>query len=146
MIYADRGNVRLEGGVCQMASGIEPVQAAAAAAPGAHYSQAMRAGDRIWTAGAVGVDPATGDVAPGGLEPQIHRAIANVRATLEAAGSDLAHVLKTTCFVTRREDFAHLDPIYREYFPAPPPARTTVVCGLVREEFLFEIEAVAVVP
>jgi 2-iminobutanoate/2-iminopropanoate deaminase len=118
-----------------MASGIEPVQAAEAAAPGAHYSQAMRAGDRIWT----------GEVAAG-LEPQIHRAIANVRATLEAAGSDLAHVVKTTCFVTRREHFAHLDPIYREYFPAPPPARTTVVCGLVREEFLFEIEAVAVVP
>jgi 2-iminobutanoate/2-iminopropanoate deaminase len=115
---------------------IESVETAAAAAPGAHYSQGMRAGDRVWTAGAVGVDPATGEVVPG-LEAQIRCAIENVRATLRAAGSDLEHVVKTTCFLTRREDFPRLDPIYREHFPAPPPARTT---------FLFEIEAVAVVP
>ena len=55
-------------------------------------------------------------------------------------------MVKTTCFVTRREDFARLDPIYRSYFPEPPPARTTVVCELVRPEFLFEIEAVAIIP
>jgi 2-iminobutanoate/2-iminopropanoate deaminase len=128
-----------------MGFGIEPVHASDAAAPAAHYSQAMRAGDRIWTAGAVGTEPGTGAVAEG-FDAQVQRAIENVAATLRAAGSDLRHVVKTTCFVTRREDFARLDPIYRRYFPAPPPARTTVVCGLVREEFLFEIEAVAVVP
>jgi 2-iminobutanoate/2-iminopropanoate deaminase len=128
-----------------MGVGIEPVQTSEAAAPGAHYSQAMRAGDRVWTAGAVGTEPGAGTVAEG-FDAQVYRAIENVRATLRAAGSDLKHVVKTTCFVTRREDFARLDPIYREYFPAPPPARTTIVCGLVREEFLFEIEAVAVVP
>jgi 2-iminobutanoate/2-iminopropanoate deaminase len=124
---------------------IEPVSTAAAGPPGAHYSQAMRAGDRVWTAGAVGTEPGTGAVADG-FEAQVRRAIENVRRTLEAAGTDLAHVVKTTCFITRREDFARLDPIYSSYFPAPPPARTTIVCGLVSEEFLFEIEAVAVVP
>jgi len=124
----------------------EAVETANAAAPGAHYSQGVRAGDRIWTAGAVGVDPHTGEVVSGGLEAQIRCAIENVAATLRAAGSDLDQVVKTTCFVTRREDFARLDPIYSEYFPSSPPARTTIVCGLVREEFLFEIEAVAVVP
>jgi 2-iminobutanoate/2-iminopropanoate deaminase len=129
-----------------MGAGIEAVESAAAAPPGAHYSQAIRAGGRIWTAGAVGTEPVTGRVVPGGVEPQIHRAIENIRETLAAAGTDLAHVVKTTCFVTRREDFERLDPIYREYFPDPPPARTTIVCGLVRDEFLFEIEAVAVVP
>lgn len=125
---------------------IEAVITNNAAAPAAYYSQAIRAGSGIWTAGAVGVDPTTGEVAPGGVEPQMHRAIENIRATLEAAGSGLAHVVKTTCFVTRQEDFPKLDPIYRTYFGEPAPARTTVVCGLVRSEFLFEIEAVAVTP
>jgi 2-iminobutanoate/2-iminopropanoate deaminase len=105
----------------------------------------MLAGTAIWTAGAVGIDPATGRIELGGLEPQIRRAIENVKATLEAAGSDLAHVVKTTCFVTQREDFQKLDPIYSSYFGEPAPARTTIVCGLVAPEFLFEIEAVAVV-
>jgi 2-iminobutanoate/2-iminopropanoate deaminase len=127
-----------------MDSVIEAVESREAAAPGAYYSQAVRAGDRVWTAGAVGVDPATGEVVAG-VEAQMHRAIENVRATLQAAGTSLDQVVKTTCFVTRREDFAHLDPIYREYFPRRAPARTTIVCELVREEFLFEIEAVAVV-
>jgi 2-iminobutanoate/2-iminopropanoate deaminase len=125
---------------------IQPVEAAEAAAPGAYYSQAVRAGDRVWTAGAVGVDPLTGAVVAGGVEAQMRRAIENVRATLQAAGTDLDHVVKTTCFVTRREDFPLLDPIYREYFAALAPARTTVVCGLVHDDFLFEIEAVAVIP
>ena len=129
-----------------MTPAIEPISTPQAAAPAAYYSQAMKAGAVIWTAGAVGVDPATGEIAAGGVEAQIRRAIENVRATLQAAGADLSHVVKTTCFVTRREDFAKLDPIYRSYFAEPPPARTTVVCGLVAPEFLFEIEAVAVAP
>lgn len=128
-----------------MAPSIEPVSTPGAAPPGAHYSQAMRSGQTVWTAGAVGVDPSTGEIVPGGLEAQIRRAIENVRATLEAAGTDLSQVVKTTCFVTRQEDFAKLDPIYSSYFPDPAPARTTIVCGLVQPEFLFEIEAVAVV-
>ncbi len=120
----------------------EVVEAAGAAAPGGHYSQAVRSGDLVWTAGCVGVDPATRAVREG-FEAQVRQAIENVRATLEAAGTDLAHVVKTLCFVTRREDFARLDPIYRTYFASDPPARSTVVCDLVREEFLFEIEVVA---
>jgi 2-iminobutanoate/2-iminopropanoate deaminase len=115
-----------------------------AAAPGAHYSQGIRSGDLVFTAGCVGVDPATGTVVEGGFEAQVHRAIENVRETLRAAGSDLEHVVKTLCFVTRRADFASLDPVYRTYFPIDPPARSTVVCDLVREDFLFE--AVARVP
>ena len=127
-----------------MSPGIRAVTTTDAAPPGAYYSQGMTAGTLVWTAGAVGTDPATGRIVPGGVEAQIHRAIQNVRATLEAAGTDLAHVVKTTCFVTRREDFAKLDPIYRSYFGEPAPARTTIVCGLVQPEFMFEIEAVAV--
>jgi 2-iminobutanoate/2-iminopropanoate deaminase len=123
----------------------QAIRTTEAAAPGAHYSQGMQSGDLVWTAGAVGVDPATGGVVDG-FEAQVARAIENVAATLRAAGSDLEHVVKTLCFVTRREDFAALDPIYRRYFPSDPPARSTIVCQLVREEFLFEIEAVARIP
>ncbi len=122
------------------------IHAPGAAAPGAHYAQGIRSGDLVFTAGCVGVDPATGQVAEGGFEAQVHRAIRNVQATLQAAGSDLEHVVKTLCFVTARADFAALDPVYRTYFGVDPPARSTVVCDLVREEFLFEIEAVARVP
>jgi len=129
-----------------MGFGIEALRSPAAAAPGAYYSQAVRGGDRIWTAGAVGIDPTTGQIVSGGFEAQVRCAIENVSASLQAGGSDLGHVVKTTCFVTRREDFQRLDAVYSSYFPAPPPARTTIVCGLVQPEFLFEIEAVAVVP
>jgi 2-iminobutanoate/2-iminopropanoate deaminase len=121
----------------------ETISTSGAAAPGAHYAQGVRAGDLVWTAGCVGVNLEGQIVA--GFEAQVHQAIENVRATLRAAGTDLEHVVKTTCFVTRREDFRLLDPIYRQYFPEPP-ARSTIVCELVREEFLFEIEAVAQIP
>jgi 2-iminobutanoate/2-iminopropanoate deaminase len=122
----------------------EPIRTPAAAAPGAHYSQGVRSGDLVWTAGCVGVnlDGAVVD----GFEAQVRQAIENVRATLRAAGTDLEHVVKTTCFVTRRDAFPALDPVYRDYFPSDPPARSTVVCELVRPEFLFEIEAVARIP
>jgi 2-iminobutanoate/2-iminopropanoate deaminase len=127
-----------------VSTGIEPITAEDAAAPAAHYSQAVRSGDLVWSAGTVGTDPASGQIVEG-FEAQVHQAITNVRAALRAAGTDLDQVVKANCFVTRREDFPKLDPIYREYFPTPP-GRTTVVCDLVVEELLFEIEVVARVP
>jgi 2-iminobutanoate/2-iminopropanoate deaminase len=117
-----------------------------AASPTAHYSQGVRAGDLIWTAGTVGLDPVTGKVCSNVFEDQVNAAIKHVRAVLEAGGSDLDHVIKTSCWVTNREDFLKLDGIYQQYFDTPPPARTTVVCDLVFEELLFEIEAVARIP
>jgi len=128
-----------------MAVDREVIRTAEAATPGAHYAQGIRTGDLVFTAGHVGVDPATGRVVEG-FEGQVHRAIRNVQATLQAAGCDLSDVVKTLCFVTRRSDFAGLDPVYRTYFGADPPARSTIVCELVRDEFLFEIEAVARIP
>jgi 2-iminobutanoate/2-iminopropanoate deaminase len=122
----------------------QPVRTPDAAPPGAHYSQGVRSGDLIWTAGCVGVTVDGSIVA--GFEGQVRQALENVRATLRAAGTDVEHVVKTTCFVTRREAFAALDPVYSEYFPSAPPARSTIVCELVRPEFLFEIEAVARIP
>ena len=127
-----------------MSTGIEQIVTEDAAPPAAHYSQAVRSGDTVWTAGTVGTEPVTGKIVEG-FEAQVHQAIKNVRAALRAAGTDLDQVVKTTCWVTKRENFGKLDPIYSEYFPTPP-GRTTVVCDLVKEELLFEIEAVAVVP
>jgi 2-iminobutanoate/2-iminopropanoate deaminase len=128
-----------------MAAHREVIRTAEAATPGAHYSQGVSSGELVFTAGHVGVDPATGAVVDG-FEAQVHRAIQNVQATLRAAGCDLGDVVKTLCFVTRRSDFAGLDPVYRTYFGDDPPARSTIVCELVREDFLFEIEAVARIP
>lgn len=111
---------------------------------GGVYSQAIRTGDLVFTVGCVGIDPATGELEPGGLEPQVRRTIRNVEAILDAAGSSLAHVMKTTCFLKRVEDFLVFDRIYQEYFPGEPPARTTIRADLVRDEFLVEVEAVGV--
>ncbi len=127
-----------------MSTGIEPIITEDAAPPAAHYSQAVRSGDTVWTAGTVGTEPGTGKIVEG-FEAQVHQAIKNVQAALRAAGTDLDQVVKTTCYVTRREDFPKLDPIYSQYFPTPP-GRTTVVCDLVVEELLFEIEVIARVP
>jgi 2-iminobutanoate/2-iminopropanoate deaminase len=125
--------------------GRQVIRTSAAAAPGAHYAQGVRSGDHVFTAGHVGVDPVSGQVVDG-FEAQVHCAIRNVQATLRAAGADLEDVVKTLCFVTQRDDFARLDPVYRTYFETDPPARSTIVCQLVRDDFLFEIEAVARVP
>jgi 2-iminobutanoate/2-iminopropanoate deaminase len=120
------------------------VRTEGAAPPAAHYSQAKLAGNLIYTAGCVGIDPATGAVVDGGLDAQVRRTLQNIEAILQAAGSDLSRVLKTTCYLTRQEDFATFDRAYREFFPTDPPARTTIICHLVREDLLVEVEAVAV--
>lgn len=120
------------------------VSTPAAAAPAAFYSQGVKVGDLVFTAGCVGVDPATARVAEG-FGQQVRTAIANVDAILRSAGSSLDRVVKTTCYLVRQESFEEFDAIYRELFTGEPPARTTVVCDLVRSAFLFEIEAVAVV-
>jgi 2-iminobutanoate/2-iminopropanoate deaminase len=122
----------------------KPIATRDAAAPAAFYSQAIRTGDLVFTAGCVGIDPSTGEIEPGGVEPQVRRTIRNVEAILDAAGSSLAHAVKTTCFIKRVEDFPLFDRIYREYFSGEPPARTTIRADLVRDEFLVEVEAVAV--
>jgi 2-iminobutanoate/2-iminopropanoate deaminase len=129
-----------------MTTDLQVVSTADAASPSAHYSQAVVSGGFVWTAGTVGLDPATGKVVSDSFEDQVHASIKNARAALQAAGSDLEHTIKTTCFVTRREDFLKLDPIYTQYFGSPPPGRTTIVCDLVFEHLLFEIELVARVP
>jgi 2-iminobutanoate/2-iminopropanoate deaminase len=113
--------------------------------PGGVYSQGI-AGDRlVFTAGQVGVDPATGQAVPGGVREQTRQVLLNVKAILEAAGTDLGSVVKTTCFLTDIKDFAAFNEVYREFFPSDPPARSTVQVGLV-PPWQVEIEAIAIRP
>lgn len=118
------------------------IQTSAASAPSAAYSQAIVWEQLVTTAGQVGTDPVTG-VLPDEFEDEVRQALANLRAVLEAAGSDMSSVLKTTCFLTDIATFTTFDRIYREHFEDPLPARSTVgiqLAGSLR----FEIEALAV--
>lgn len=96
----------------------------------------------VLTAGQVGVDPATGE-APADFEGQARQALDNLAAVLDAAGASMSSILKATVFVVNREDVATMNRLYAERFDAPFPARSTIVCDLVDERLLFEIEAIA---
>ena len=107
------------------------------------YSSAVIVnGNSVFTSGYVGFEPATGAV-PAGIEAQTAQTLDNLKAVLEAAGSTLGHVVKATVYLVRAEDYQAMNAIYKRYFPAERPARTTVVVQLVRPELLVEIELVA---
>ena len=109
------------------------------------YSQGIRAGGLIFTAGQVGIDPATGELAGPTMEEQTARALDNVAAVLGEAGATLADVVKVTAFLSDMALFADYDRVYRTYFPEPRPARSSVGAKLAGD-FLVEIEAIAVLP
>lgn len=107
------------------------------------YTVANTYGDLIFTAGQLGLDPATMEFVPGGVEAQTRQSLTNIQNVLAAAGSDMAHVLKTTVFLVDMADFARMNAVYGEFFTENPPARSTVaVAGLPRGG-LVEIEVVA---
>ncbi len=116
-------------------------QAPAAVGP---YSQAVRVGELVYTAGQIGINPATGQMQEG-LEAQTRQVLANLQAVLTAAGASMASIIKTTIFLTDMNDFAQVNAIYGEYFPNRPPARSTVAVASLPLGALVEIEAVALV-
>jgi 2-iminobutanoate/2-iminopropanoate deaminase len=107
------------------------------------YSQAVRVGELIFTAGQPGIDPKTGSVAGNDFESQARQAFANLRAVLEDAGSGLDQVVRVTCFVADPNAFATLNTLFTEYFPTAPPARSTPLVSLPKG-LLFSIDAIAV--
>ncbi|NLS78109.1 MAG: RidA family protein [Chloroflexi bacterium] len=115
-------------------------------APGAigPYSQGIVTGDLVFTAGQGGVDPATRKVVEGGIAEQTRQTLRNITAILDAAGSSMARVVKTTVFLQDIKDFAAMNAVYAEFFPQDPPARTTVQVAALPMGILVEIEAVAV--
>jgi 2-iminobutanoate/2-iminopropanoate deaminase len=110
---------------------------------GAPYNQAVRAGGFVFCAGQVGFDPASGKLVDGGVEAQARRVMQNLAAVLEAAGSGLDRVVKTTIFVADLGDFAAVNEVYGSCFSEAPPARSTVQVAGLPAGALVEIEAVA---
>lgn len=110
------------------------------------YSQAVRIGDFLFTSGQVALDPASGQLIQGGIEEQTTRVLENLKAVLEAAGSDLRSVVKTVVFLKNMGDFAAMNAIYASYL-APEgvtaPARSTVEVARLPKDALVEIEVVA---
>ncbi len=108
------------------------------------YSQAIRCGDPIYTAGQLGLDPQTGKLA-GGIRAQTQQALRNVQAILAASGSSMADVVKTTVFLQDMADFRAMNEVYATFFPDAPPARSTVQVAALPLRGLVEIEAIAIV-
>ncbi len=116
-------------------------------APGAvgPYSQAVRVGDFVFTAGQIPLDPATGQMVEGGIEAQARQALTNVSAVLEAAGTSLSNVVKTTVFLADMGEFQAMNGVYAEFFPDAPPARSAVQAAALPLGARIEIEAIAIV-
>lgn len=119
---------------------VQSEQAPAAIGP---YSQGVWAEELLFTAGQIGLDPRTGELVEGGVEPETQRVLENLAAVLEAAGLGLADVVKTTVFLADLGDFAAMNEIYGEKFEPPYPARSTVQVARLPRDARVEIEVVA---
>ncbi len=109
------------------------------------YSQAVKAGNLLFTSGQIPLDPATGQVIPGDIQAQTRRVLDNLSAILQAAGTSLDKVIKATVFIKNMDDFAVINSVYGEYFANNPPARSTVEVARLPKDVGVEIEVVALV-
>lgn len=109
------------------------------------YSHAVVANGFVFTAGQVGLVPGTKQLAAGGIREQTVQALENIEAVLQAAGSDLGKVVKTTVFLANMDDYAAVNEIYARYFWRNPPARSAVQVAKLPLGALVEIETVALV-
>ncbi|MGN1423372.1 MAG: RidA family protein [Oscillospiraceae bacterium] len=106
------------------------------------YTQAKKIGSMVYTSGQIAIVPATGDIAEGGIEAQTRQVCENLKAVLEAAGTTLDRVVKTTCFLHDIKDFAAFNAVYAEYFTAKP-ARSCVGGLDLPKGVLVEVEVIA---
>ena len=106
------------------------------------YSQAIEAGGLIFASGQIPVNPKTGEM-PEGIEAQARQSMENVKGLLEAAGSSLDKVVKTTCFLADIRDFAAFNSVYAQYFPGNAPARSCVQVAAIPKGALCEVEVTA---
>lgn len=123
---------------------IQTSQAPAAIGP---YSQAIRCGQFLYASGQIALDPATGELVGSDVQTQTERVIQNMQAVLASAGASLAHVVKTTVFLTSMNNFQAMNAVYANYFDGPdrlPPARSTVAVAELPRKALVEIECIAV--
>ncbi|HNZ37811.1 MAG: RidA family protein [Candidatus Marinimicrobia bacterium] len=108
------------------------------------YSQAVISGNFVFTAGQLGLDPVAGKIVSNDFEQQVRQIMRNLKAILQAAGSDLKNVVKFTVFVTDLDNFGLLNQVFGEYFPESAPARSAVQVSSLPLDGLVEIEAIAV--
>ncbi|MGD9092549.1 MAG: RidA family protein [Anaerolineales bacterium] len=121
---------------------IETDQAPKAIGP---YSVANIAGGFIFTAGQLGLDPATMDLVPGGVQAETRQALKNLKHVLEASGASLENVVKTTVFLRDINDFVLMNEVYAEFFTTNCPARSAVQAAALPKRAAVEIEAIAVI-
>ena len=107
------------------------------------YSQAVRAGGFVFASGQIPIDPATGEFVAGGVAEQTDQVLRNVSAVLEAAGTRLDRVVKTTVFLADMNDFIAMNEVYGRFFGEQPPARATVQAARLPRDAKVEIEAIA---
>lgn len=114
-------------------------------APGAigPYSQAIKLNNMVFTAGQIPLDPATGKLVEGDIAAQTERVMQNLQAVLEAAGSSLGQVVKTTCFLANMDEFAAFNDVYARYFSENRPARSTVQAARLPAGASVEVECIA---
>jgi 2-iminobutanoate/2-iminopropanoate deaminase len=123
----------------------ERVQTDRAPAAIGPYSQAIRAGGFVFASGQIPTDPATGQFVKGGIAEQTEQVLKNLGAVLEAAGSGLDKVVKTTVFLADMKEFAQMNEVYAKFFTSAPPARATVAAAGLPRDARVEIEAVALI-
>ena len=107
------------------------------------YSQAIEAGGFVFVSGQIPLIPATGELVEGSVEVQTARVLENLKAILEAAGSSLENVVKTTVYITNMDDFTKVNGIYGQYFQENPPARVCVEVSKLPKGALVEIDVIA---
>ena len=107
------------------------------------YSQAIEVNGFVFASGQIPIDPATGQFAEGGIQAQTRQSLLNAQAILQAAGTDLSHVVKTTVFLSDMANFAAMNEVYAQFFQPPFPARSAVAVRDLPKGALVEIEVVA---
>ena len=110
------------------------------------YSQAVRVGSFVYTAGQIAINPETSQIVAGGVTEQAKQVMKNLAAVLEAAGTGLENVVKTTIFLRYMKDFSAVNEVYGRHFVAGKPARSTVAVSALPLQALVEIEVVALIP
>jgi len=107
------------------------------------YSQAVKTNGFLYLSGQVALDPKTNEMNAGDIRQQTERVLENIKGILEAAGSNLHHVVKTTVFLKDMNEFPAMNEVYARYFTSAPPARSTVQAVRLPKDALVEIEVIA---